>query len=237
MPSPNDNISLKDGGDTPFKMRAKDVSVAQDGSLQAVRHLSSAYPVDYGTGGCFQMACKSASMAAGLASASPIFSFRNSSATMNLILRRLRMNAWSLGTGFTAGLATFDLFVARSFTLSDSGSSPISTASRNGALRGSAMASSIIGDLRVASTGTLTAGTRTLDANPIETWSVAAPSGTNTPFANNSMPVVLFERLADEHPLVLAQNEGFVVQATVPATGVWGFQITPAWDEVPLTNY
>jgi hypothetical protein len=35
-----------------------------------------------------------------------------------------------------------------------------------------------------------------------------------------------------EWPLVLAQNEGFVVQATVPATGTWAFQAIIEWSEV-----
>jgi len=35
-----------------------------------------------------------------------------------------------------------------------------------------------------------------------------------------------------ESPLVFAQNEGFVVRATVPATGTWQFGVTVAWTEV-----
>jgi hypothetical protein len=45
--------------------------------------------------------------------------------------------------------------------------------------------------------------------------------------------VVLFgEDIGPEHPVLLAQNEGFVVRATVPATGTWQFGITVAWAEV-----
>jgi hypothetical protein len=32
--------------------------------------------------------------------------------------------------------------------------------------------------------------------------------------------------------LLLAQNEGFVVRATVPATGTWQFGVTVVWTEV-----
>ena len=38
-----------------------------------------------------------------------------------------------------------------------------------------------------------------------------------------------------ESPLVLAQNEGFVIRATVPATGTWQFGCTVTWTE--LTAY
>jgi hypothetical protein len=33
-------------------------------------------------------------------------------------------------------------------------------------------------------------------------------------------------------PMVLAQNEGVVIRATVPATGTWGHGVTMAWSEV-----
>jgi hypothetical protein len=35
-----------------------------------------------------------------------------------------------------------------------------------------------------------------------------------------------------EQPLQLANNEGFVVQATVPATGTWTFSVQVCRDEV-----
>lgn len=33
-------------------------------------------------------------------------------------------------------------------------------------------------------------------------------------------------------PLELAANEGFIVRATVPATGTWQAQVTVEWSEV-----
>jgi hypothetical protein len=35
-----------------------------------------------------------------------------------------------------------------------------------------------------------------------------------------------------EHPLILAQNEGIVIQATVPATGTWQFGVKIDWTEI-----
>jgi len=32
--------------------------------------------------------------------------------------------------------------------------------------------------------------------------------------------------------LVLANNEGFVIEATVPATGVWFFDVKVDWEEL-----
>jgi hypothetical protein len=46
----------------------------------------------------------------------------------------------------------------------------------------------------------------------------------------------LYQALQGEPPMIFAQNEGFIINATVPATGVWGFAITSEWDEVPLNQ-
>jgi hypothetical protein len=43
----------------------------------------------------------------------------------------------------------------------------------------------------------------------------------------------LFERMQGEMPLLLAQNEGFLLRATVPQTGTWSFSIAAEWDEIP----
>jgi len=234
MPSPNDNIFLKDALSHDFKMRAKDTSVAQDGSIQTVRHLAMPYPVDYGTGGCFQICSKSGVMAAGLAANSPIYSFRWSNTAFNAIVRRVRMQAWSLGTGFTAGLALVDMFVCRGWTVSDTGGTIDTLTGDNGNLR-SAMPPTLLAELRHSSTATLTAGTRTKDTQPVESMTYGITTAINTPFSVTATK--LFERLGAEHPFVCANNEGFTIQATVPATGTWSWWITSEWDEVPNENY
>src|SRR6266566_896275 len=135
MPSPNDNINIKDALSVAFKMRSKDTSVAQDGSIQTMRHLSVPFPVDYGVGGCFQICSKSGIMAAGLAANSPIYSFRWTSSTLNALIRRVRIQGWSLGTGFAAGIATFDMFVCRAWTVADTGGTTETLTTDNGNLR------------------------------------------------------------------------------------------------------
>ena len=40
---------------------------------------------------------------------------------------------------------------------------------------------------------------------------------------------------SDEYPLLFEQNEGFVIRATVPATGTWQFSINVEWAEVDPT--
>lgn len=234
MASANDNFEIRDGLANLFKMRSKDISLGQDGSLQAVRHFATAYPVDYGVGGCFQLTSKSGTMAAGLGAGSPIYAFRWTSTLLTGILRRVRISCWSIA-GFAAGLPmTFDLFRATSWTVADTGGVTDTLGADNGNLR-TAMPSSALTEIRHSSTSALSAGTRTLDAQSFDTAYFTGPLTANTLIASRG---VLFEKGGPaDHPLVFAQNEGFVIQATVPATGTWAFAITPEWDEVSPTNY
>ncbi len=84
----------------------------------------------------------------------------------------------------------------------------------------------------VAATTALSPGTAALDPAPLDSRTVGVPTTANTPFTAG--PLTLFEKLVDEHPLLAVQNEGFIIHATVPATGTWGFSVTTEWDEVTL---
>jgi hypothetical protein len=215
---------------TPFTLRTKDVSPGQDGSLQRSLVFSTGYPLDYGAGGIFQQTVQSGVIAAGMTTNAPIFSFRNPSTTLLAALVRIKLAAWSSSAGFAAGLATFNLFVVRNFIVADSGGNAANLTGNSSKLR-TAMASAAAA-MMTANNGAITAGTRTLDPAPVESWNVAAPTGTLTPF--QPTPMKLFEKLQGEHPLILAQNEGVVLQAVVPATGTWAFALSAEWGEVPL---
>lgn len=224
-----DNIQLKDANLKLFGFRAKDTSAAGDGSVLKAFHLAQLFPVEYGSGGSFHLTSKSASMAAGLAANSPIYAFRWNNAAKLALVKKVSIQAWSLGTGFAAGLATFDMFRALGWSAADTGGVTDTITGDNGNLRTS-MPGSILPEIRHSSTATLTAGTRTLDNQAIDTLNASVGTATNTVFQPKNLP--LFDKRPGDHPLVLAQNEGFVIQATVPATGVWGFAVTPEWEEV-----
>ena len=92
------------------------------------------------------------------------------------------------------------------------------------------MGATLLGAARIASTAALTAGTKTLDSQALGQYSAAFGTATSTQWIPQ---LDLFH--ADpggESPLVLAQNEGFVVRATVPATGTWQFGVTVVWTEL-----
>lgn len=190
---------------------------------------------DVGSLGSYALGTKSGIMAAGLGAAAPIFSLRFAP-TVNpnslLVLKKLLITASTLGTAFTAGSALLETFVIRNYTVADTGggSLTLGTAVTTGKLRTSQAISGVV-DFRISATATLTAGTQTVDTNPIASTIIAIPA-TTVSYAILPADTALFEAKPGEHPLVLAANEGIVVRATMPATGTWSFSIKALWDEV-----
>jgi uncharacterized protein YaiE (UPF0345 family) len=82
-------------------------------------------------------------------------------------------------------------------------------------------------DMRISSTATLTAGTRTaLPTQPFASVLFGVTTATNTVH----LPTTRIWSPEDA-TLVLRQDEGIVLLATVPATGTWRATVTPAWEE------
>lgn len=177
--------------------------------------------------GSYCMAADSGTMTAGLAGASPIFSLRYTGSNV-VTVRKILLSAGDTATAFTAGVATFDLFVARTFTASDTGGTASTLTGNNGKMRTLYPATGM-GDFRIASTGALGAGTRTLDATQAGAISTSIPATAGNPIIAPGTP--LFVSSAGEQPLQLLNNEGAVLQATVPATGTWTFSVQVCWDE------
>lgn len=194
-------------------------------------------PLDTVTGGAsgsYSCAIKTGQMAAGLAGASEILQFRlGSTATVDALVRSVRITASSDDTGFTAGYVILDLFAARSFTVAGSGGTAATLTGDKQKRYTSGMAT-CAATIRGASTATLTAGTETLDTQPLASITCGVTNATFTPFIGTAgNPVELFGRAAEEYPLRISASEGFVLKITVPATGTWRASIVIHWDEVP----
>jgi hypothetical protein len=214
-------------------------SVFSNAQLQPVTQatpvwVSSTRPAAFGALGAYSFAKPSGTMAAGLAAGAPIWSLRWTNTNLCLV-QSVRISVMALGTAFTAGQMIFDLITARSFTVSDTGGNAYTLTTNNGKKRTS-MGSTLIasGDLRIATTGTLTAGTRTLDNIAQGEIMQAASAVANTSFIQN-VDFIDFAQGADNHPIILAQNEGLVIQATVPATGTWAFSVSV--DTIETASY
>lgn len=209
--------------------KALSVPVAIASDQLGPQTASNSLPITVGPAllGSYCMGASTGTMAAGLAGGSPIYSFRYGGANL-AIIRRVSAEADDITTAFVAGAAKLDLIAARAFTASDTGGTAATLTGNNGKLRTS-FATTGVSDLRISSTATLGTGTRTLDAQPLAT----VEFGVTTSIDAGLLPTTdLIRQNVGESPLILATNEGFVIQATVPGTGTWEFSARVCWDEV-----
>lgn len=187
-------------------------------------------PIDYGALGSYRMSLLSGTMAAGLAANSEVFQFRWSDSTRLCVVTSVIWDGLSgSATAFAAGFGKVDLLVARSWTADGSGGNA-ATITGNNAKQRTSMGTTLLGAARVASTAALTAGTKTLDSQAVGQYSAAFGTGTSVQW----MPQFDMFHMdpGGESPIILAQNEGIVVRATVPGTGTWQFGVTVCWTEV-----
>lgn len=208
----------------------QDVQAVNDAALVALR------PIDVGALGSYSVSAVSGIMAAGLAGASPILNFRWAPATVPTslaLIRRLKLTAWNLGTGFTAGVFTFNMFLARAFTVDDTGGGLVTLTTNNAKLRTAHAVTQAT--IRASATATLTAGTRVKDANPVRTISGVVANAAFSAMLPEQTE--MFRQQPGEHPIVLATGEGLVIEATVPATGTWSWAAQIDWDEVAATTF
>ena len=177
----------------------------------------------------FSMAVVTGTMGAGVGANSEIFQFRWTSTSTLCIVKKVLVSAGNVATAFTAGLTKMDLMFARAWTAAGTGGGTATITTNNAKLKTS-FATTGVGEIRVATTAALGAGTKTLDAQALDAicHSVAAVEGT---------PVIPRTTLwdaskEDEYPLILAAEEGLVVRATVPATGTWTGAVAIRWLEI-----
>lgn len=187
-------------------------------------------PIDYGSYGSYRMSLLSGTMAAGLAANAEVYQFRWSDASRLCVVTAITFDGLSgSATAFAAGFGKVDAVIARSWTADGSGGSA-ATLTTNNNKRRTSMGTTLVGAARIASTAALTAGTKTLDSQAIGQYSAAIGTGTSVQWIPQFK---LFEgEPGIESPLIFAQNEGFVIRATVPATGTWQFGVTVCWTEV-----
>lgn len=214
-------------------------------------------PLDVGSLGAYQGSFTSGTIAAGLGAASTVFSCRWTDATRSMLVRRVAILAQNAGTAFAAGLTNFDMIMGRSFTVADSGQTSV-LPTGNSQKKRTSFGATLIGDLRISNTGAITPGTRTLDSFPLATvkgsvqatatnyimvganvgasagMTAAAIAATSSGSARGLD--IWFPEIGNSWPLVLVANEGFIIRATVPATGTWTLTVEMEWAEVSSTT-
>lgn len=177
--------------------------------------------------GAYQLSLASGALTT-VAAAGPIFSFRWAPGTSALCVVKRVSVGFVCTTAFGAAQQMgFGVYVARSFSGSDSGGTAATLTGNNNKYRTS-MATTGVTDLRIASTAALTAGTRTLDSQALGTNYFYVP-GVGTSLAQTD----LISYDANDYPVVLANNEGLVItnQVLMGASGVGTAVVNIEWFE------
>jgi len=217
--------------------------LGKDGTTQLAvdsKHFAariSGRPMEVGARGAYALGVVSGVMAAGLGANAEIFQMRWVDATRVMLLRSLIISAAPGTTAFTAGPIEFNLTVARGWSADGGAGTAVVFSTANTNKKRTDFPLSLFSDtgVRFSATAALTAGTKTLDTNRMASLSSyvssVATTAASSPFI--APGTYLWQRNThDEYPILLEQNEGIVVRATVPATGTWQYSINAEWAEL-----
>ncbi len=190
-------------------------------------------PTDHGSLGHYGYGGLTGVLPAALAANSEIFQFRWTDATRLCVINEITISACVSTTFFAAGVPVqIDLVKSNVWSAAGSGGTAVSPAAL--LKKRTSMGSSLVasGDIRIATTAALGAGTKTLEGAAlcalVGFGPTAAPGQIIAPGTT-----LLRNFPGEEHPLVLAQNEGFSIRSVaVPATGTWQATIQIDWTEV-----
>lgn len=191
-------------------------------------------PMDHGALGHYRVA-QTISLVAAQTTTGSLFTVRWTASTQLVVLTKIRLEFLQTGN-HTANLNTkAQVFAARAFTTADSGGTAI-TLTGNNAKKRTSMGTSLMGDMRFASTSAgLTVGTRTLDSNPIFEMPIyiitTATVATVMPTFRKDLDIDVSD---GTHPYVFASSEGLVVKMSnnFGAAGTADLGIDLSWAEV-----
>ena len=189
-------------------------------------------PLEYGAFGHYRLATTVALVVSQAANGS-LLSFRWGDATRLCVINKVKISCLQTAAATATIMPSFQVFVARAFTASDSVGTAI-TLTGNNMKKRTSMGTTLITDIRKSAVAAgLTVGTRTLDAEPI--LELAANQSITTPNATIYIAELDIGAGDGNHPIVLAQNEGLVVRGPTVVFGVAGtanLLVEISWAEV-----
>jgi hypothetical protein len=187
--------------------------------------------------GAYQMGLTSGSLTT-VAAGATVYSFRWAPATStNLCLVRRVEIGFSTITAFgTAQALQYSLQIARQWNTADTvGTTALFTQTNTGKFRTTMPTSAFAGggQLTIATTGAITAGTRTLD-----TQAIAFTQGTSSAIGTTMPNNAIYQQQTGDYPIILAANEGFIINnvQTMGATGVINLTVNVEWFELAATT-
>ena len=166
------------------------------------------------------------------------FSFRWAppTTTQLCMVRRVEIGFSTITAFTTAQSLQYSMQIARNWTASDTGgTAALFTQTNTGKLR-TAMPTSAFaggGQIMIATTAANTAGTRTLD-----TQAIGFTQGQSTAIATVLTSVPVFQHQPGDYPLILASNEGFIINNVqlMGAAGVINLTVNVEWMELAATT-
>lgn len=195
-------------------------------------------PAEYGSLGHYQAALQTGAIGAGMATDGELLQMRWVDATRLFVLQKMTVNGMRATTAFVAGSIDWKITRVTGWSADGTGGNAVTITGQELRQRTSMGLTLFSTGFRIATTAALGAGTKTLNTNNhglITTHSSAGISGATPIIGSNFLPIFdLFEQDAadGECPMIQVQNEGIVVRATVPGTGVWNAGFTAKWAEV-----
>lgn len=169
-------------------------------------------------------------IAAHTATAGHLVGFRWGSTTKTCLVDYIRLQLCTVTDFTTLQQFAVGARMARSYTASHSGGTTATLTGNNCKMR-SSYATTALTAAQVATTAELTAGTHTIDTQPFLVCSTSAPSAGAT---TDQIPwAVEFNAKTGTGPIILAQDEGFVVsnETLMGAAGTAILAIEVEWRE------
>lgn len=164
----------------------------------------------------------------GVAANGPVWSFEWTNAAKAAVIHRVIVDLAVTTAYGTAQPTSYGLYFARSFTAADTTGVAVTLTTNNGKHRTS-FATMLAAAICIGDTDVITAGTRTLDAQPLRVARFAS-----TALATTGSREFIFGGSDDREPLVIKAQEGLVLNNLVlmGATGVVTLDVTLEWSEV-----
>lgn len=186
-------------------------------------------------GGHYSMAMAYSNLAAKGVATGTIFSLRWNDSKFLMVLLRLVMRKIDTIAYTAAAAQDFSASKVTSYSTPASGGTNIGLGGTGQKARGASMNSSLLlstGTVQLSSGDVLTAGVNTLDAQPFG-WALFF----NGAVLGLPQEQIMYEnRDNGKHPMIFAQQEGFVIQSPIgnaQAAGVSKYAIIMDWLEVP----
>lgn len=204
-------------------------------------------PQDHGALGHYRAVLTTGTIGAGAGALSEVVQMRWVDATRVCVVFGVNvLEFYNVATAWTAGRFLFDVVRSTAWTVDGTGGGAVAVTDPQLQMRSATMGASLFSTgFRLATTAALGAGTKVLDTLPLGATygrvdAVAVkhhiPQSnvvtTASPAAGLGIELLSIDLATGEHPLVLAQNEGISIRATVPATGTWAAAFLVKWAEL-----